>query len=66
MTKEFKSNIKCGACVEKVSEALNTMDSISSWEVNLEHKDRILRVDGDADAEAINERLKPLGYQVSE
>lgn len=58
---KFKTNIKCTACVEKVTPGLNQAIGIDNWNVDLTDSNRILTVrDGDVDAMIAN--LKKVGY----
>lgn len=41
---QFKTNINCGGCVEKVTPFLNEAEGISNWEVDTTNKDKILSV----------------------
>jgi copper chaperone len=43
-TLKFKSNIKCGGCIEKVAPVLNGDSRILKWEVDTSSSDRILDV----------------------
>jgi copper chaperone len=63
-TKQFKSNIKCSACVAKVTEALNETVGEGNWEVDLQNPQRVLTVKTDTSKEKINEALTTVGYRV--
>ena len=59
---KFKTNVKCGACVAAIS---HEMDKVAknTWKVDLTHPDRILTVEGEIDAEAIQKALENAGYK---
>jgi copper chaperone CopZ len=61
----FKTNIKCGGCVAKVSPALNSESGISSWEVDTASADKVLTVVSDGATEAaIIKTVKAAGYNI--
>lgn len=64
METKFKSNIKCSACVAKVTPGLNEVVGEGKWKVDLTHPDRILTVE-DSSADKINSKLKEVGYSVN-
>ena len=43
-TMQFKTNINCGGCLRGVTPFLDGQEKIETWEVDLEHEDRILTV----------------------
>jgi copper chaperone len=45
MTQTFKTNLKCSGCVEAVKPHLDAIDGLVRWEVNLDHPDRIVKVE---------------------
>ncbi len=44
---KFKTNIKCGDCVAKVTPYLDGEDRISMWDVDTNTPEKILSVSGD-------------------
>ena len=63
-TLKFKTNIKCDSCIATVTPALNTLQGLNKWEVDLTNPDKILTVqsgDGLSASEVIN-TLKTKGY----
>ncbi len=44
-TLTFKTNIKCGGCLAKVTPVLNEEKAIENWKVDLEAADRVLTVE---------------------
>ena len=43
-TLNFKTNIKCGACVATVTPFLNAIEQLDGWNVDTSNPDRILTV----------------------
>jgi copper chaperone len=63
-TLKFKTNIKCGGCIAAVTPALNTLESVTKWEMDTANPDKILTVqsgDGLTASEVIS-ALKTKGY----
>jgi copper chaperone CopZ len=46
-TLQFKTNIKCGGCVAKVTSVLNTTAGTDAWKVDTENPEKILTVSSD-------------------
>ncbi|MEO0338405.1 MAG: hypothetical protein AAF242_04250 [Bacteroidota bacterium] len=61
-TIQLKTNINCGKCVASVKSILDDEPEIQSWEVDLEHPDRILSLETTLSAEEIDELLGLVGY----
>ncbi|OIN56982.1 heavy-metal-associated domain-containing protein [Arsenicibacter rosenii] len=63
-TLTFKTNIKCGACVAKVTPGLDALEGVAKWSVDLTSPQRVLTVEADgATPEAIQEALAGAGYK---
>ena len=63
-TLKFKSNIKCGGCIAAVTPVLDELQEIKSWEVDLQHPDRLLTVEGEnLKADLIVDTLAAIGYK---
>ncbi|HRH11185.1 MAG TPA: heavy-metal-associated domain-containing protein [Bacteroidia bacterium] len=63
-TLKFKTNIKCGGCIEKVTPFLKELTSVLKWEVNTSVADKILTIESsDSDSKKIIEALAKAGYQ---
>lgn len=61
----FKSTINCGNCRAKVAPLLDAEKDIQSWEVDLEHPDRILAVDTSSlDEDDIVLLVRKAGYKL--
>lgn len=61
--KVFKTNIKCAACVAKVTPNLNALVGEGGWSVALEDPARVLTVKGDVDEQRVREALEQAGYR---
>lgn len=62
-TTKFKTNIKCSACVEKVTAPLNETIGEGKWEVDLQDPKRTLTITVEASASDINRALNKVGYK---
>lgn len=61
----FKTNIKCGGCVSKVSTNLNAAEGISHWDVNTNSPDKILTVQSAGiSRETIISTVKNAGFEI--
>lgn len=61
---KFKSTIKCGGCINTVTPELDKLEAIHQWEVDLQHPDRILTVEGDnLNPNSIVQTLAAVGYK---
>lgn len=61
---QFKTNIKCGGCVAKVTPHLNALQGVKSWKVNIQNPDKILTVVADgANAPQIKEAVSQAGFK---
>ena len=59
---QFKTNIKCGACVSAVTPHLNEAVGEDHWKVDLQSPDRILTVEAENEQQA-KEAVSKAGYQ---
>lgn len=59
---KFKTNIKCSACVAKVTPYLNEVAGENNWQVDLVDPARTLTVDN-LDDKKIVEALQKAGYK---
>ena len=62
-TQKFKTNIKCTACVAKVTPALNETVGEGKWSVDLTNPARILTVEGDLNEVRMKTELEKTGYK---
>lgn len=60
---KFKTNIKCSACVAKVTTPLNETVGEGKWSVDLTHPSKTLSVKGDVDETKMKEALENVGYK---
>jgi copper chaperone len=60
---EFNTNIHCSSCVRAVSGALNSEKRISHWQVDTEHPDKILRVEGTEDPALVIAAVEQAGFE---
>lgn len=44
-TYTFKTNINCDGCIRAVTPHLTKIESIENWEVDINHPNKILKVD---------------------
>lgn len=64
-TLRLKTNLRCGACVAKITPTLNGDPGIRSWSADVTNPDKILTVEGGAITRAsVEGLLQPLGYAV--
>jgi copper chaperone len=61
---KFKTNIKCSACVAKVTTPLNETVGEGKWSVDLTNPSRILSVEGDVNETKMKDALEKVGYKV--
>ena len=60
---KFKTNIKCGSCVETITPFLNQLQGIKNWKVDLSSPERTLTVETEnADPSEIVKSLEKAGY----
>lgn len=62
MEKKFKTNIKCPACVEKVTPYLNDLAGENKWTVDLTSPERTLTIQSDRPESEVKESLRKAGY----
>lgn len=61
-TKKFKTNIKCGSCVAKVTPGLDATAGKENWSVDLTSPDRVLTILAGEEGK-IMEALEKVGYK---
>ncbi|RZS95012.1 heavy-metal-associated domain-containing protein [Cecembia calidifontis] len=59
---QLKTNVKCGACVAAITPEMDKVAQ-NAWMVDLSHPDRILTVEGEIEAEAVQKALENAGYK---
>ena len=66
-TLKFKTNIECPSCEARVKPLLDKKEGIVSWQVNTDHKDKILIVETDTlDAKDVIKTIKRTGFVAEE
>jgi copper chaperone CopZ len=60
---KFKTNIKCAACVAKVTSALNETVGENKWSVDIQNPAKILTIESEAKADDIKFALEKVGYR---
>jgi copper chaperone len=60
---KFKTNIKCGGCIQTVKPFLEGLKEIKNWQVDLSSPDRILSVEGDVAEEKVIQAIQAAGYR---
>ncbi len=66
-TLKFKSNIKCTGCLKKVTPHLNNAKGIITWDVELEHPEKIVTVEGEGiTAGQISDAVSKAGFKVEQ
>jgi copper chaperone len=60
---QFKTNIMCEGCIEKVTPYLHSNNEIRSWHIDITNKDKILTIETDKlSSEIVREIIKNAGY----
>lgn len=63
-TYKFKTDIKCGGCLDKVRPHLDAKEEISHWEVDLSDPARVLTVQADdTTAEELVDTVRKAGFK---
>jgi copper chaperone len=62
-TQTFNTNIKCSACVAKVTPYLDEAVGAGNWQVDLSQPTRPLTVINNTDAHTVQESLQKAGYR---
>lgn len=62
-TIKFKTNIKCSACVVKVTPALNESVGENKWSVDLTDPTRALTIPDNVEPQKVVEALQKVGYR---
>ncbi|MGX5856038.1 heavy-metal-associated domain-containing protein [Dyadobacter jiangsuensis] len=63
-TLKFKTSIKCGGCVAKVTPGLNDTAGNGNWQVDIERPDKVLTVQSDGNEDAIVSAVKQAGFEI--
>lgn len=63
-TLKFKTNVKCDACVAKITPHLEKVEGLENWEVDLKDPERTLTATvSNGGGEQIKKALSEAGYQ---
>lgn len=60
---QFKTNIKCGGCIEKVTPFLNETAGEGKWSVDTANPSKILTVESEKDASEIANAVSKAGFK---
>jgi hypothetical protein len=64
MTKQFKTNLRCQACVATIKPLFDGDPTIKRWSADTSNADKVLTVDGDViDSRHVAQLLEEAGYQ---
>lgn len=63
-TRKYKTDINCDSCVRNVMPYLNSVSSVTSWDVDTTSKEKILTVHGTFKEEEVEKAVKDAGFQV--
>lgn len=62
-TIKFKTNIKCGGCIATITPALNALNGVYKWEVDIANADKILTVEAEGlSAQEVADTVKKAGF----
>ena len=62
-TMEFKTDLKCSGCIERIASQMNSLEGIVTWDVDLTKPVKILKVESMRDHESeIISILSEKGY----
>lgn len=62
---EFKTNIMCGNCVEKVTPYLQKAETVEQWKVDTANKEKVLTVEGDnVNEKEVVQAVQDAGYKI--
>jgi copper chaperone CopZ len=62
-TQTFNTNIKCSACVAKVTPYLDEAVGAGNWQVDLSQPTRPLTITSNTDANTVQESIQKAGYR---
>lgn len=61
---QFKTNINCGNCIKAVTNFIEDVDGLQSWQVDTDNPDKILTVEGNLQAAAVIEAVEDAGFDI--
>jgi copper chaperone len=59
----FKTTLKCAGCEAAVKPNLDALEGILSWETDLKHPDKLLKVDTDLSSDTIISAVSAAGFK---
>ena len=65
-TRKFKTDINCDSCVRNVMPYLNSVSSVTSWEVDTNSKEKVLTVHETFKDEEVEQAVKDAGFHIRE
>jgi len=66
-TVKFKTSLKCGGCVAKITPLLNSMRNVAEWTVDLNTPERVLTVTlKDGDTIPVRKAVAGAGFKIEE
>lgn len=66
MTRTYKTDLRCGGCVNTIAPLLDTASGIASWKADVESPDKLLTLDGDdVGRKRVESLLGQAGYRIT-
>lgn len=62
-TLKFKTNIKCDACIAKVTPGLNEAVGSDNWQVDITNPAKVLTIKDDGKEKEVKAALEKVGYK---
>lgn len=63
-SRQYKTNLRCGACIATLKPYLDQAPDVDRWEVDLASPDKVLTIEGKVAPEKVIELVSRAGYQV--
>ncbi|MEO7992373.1 MAG: heavy metal transport/detoxification protein [Chryseolinea sp.] len=60
---KFKTNIKCDACIAKVTPGLNEAVGADNWQVDISNPAKVLTINDEQKEAKVKEALAKVGYK---
>lgn len=60
---QFKTTIKCAACLAKVTPTLNEVVGEDKWSVDIQNPAKILTLENEVQEVALKDALEKIGYK---
>jgi len=66
MTRTYKTNLRCGGCVQSIAPLLDSATGITSWKADVDSPDKLLTLQGDDVSRVkVESLLEKAGYRVT-